>query len=138
MRMFFKTLTISALICLGLALSPMEGKAAETGEAYEHHKIMQLVKAISELRAVFIRNGSEYSSEEAGNHMKYKLDVAGNRIQTAKEFIDKVASKSYLTGQPYMIRFNDGTTRPSHDWLMEKLYTIESRAGTTSTAGAGA
>ena len=40
---------------------------------------------------------------------------------TAEEFIDNVASKSSLTGKPYMIVWPDGTQATAADWLHVEL-----------------
>ncbi|HEX7253588.1 MAG TPA: DUF5329 family protein, partial [Thermoanaerobaculia bacterium] len=75
--------------------------------------------------AVFIRNGSEYSGEKAAAHLKSKLLFAGKRVQTAREFIVGVASRSETSGQPYEIRTKDGVRRPLEKWLLERLAVFE-------------
>ncbi|MDR2813720.1 MAG: DUF5329 domain-containing protein, partial [Prevotellaceae bacterium] len=75
----------------------------------EREKIERLIAAVEQLKeAEFIRGGSAYSAEKAAAHLRAKLGKAGNRVATAQDFIDGVASTSYLTGKPYYIRFKDG------------------------------
>ena len=38
-----------------------------------------------------------------------KLDKAGDKVKSAKDFIDGIASKSSISGKPYQIRKSDGT-----------------------------
>jgi len=73
----------------------------------------------------FIRNGQEYSAAEAADHLRDKLAKAGERVKTAEDFITGVASKSYLSGKPYVVKFPDGHTQPTGDWLKARL--IETR-----------
>src|SRR3982750_2509568 len=66
----------------------------------EQQKIQALISSIETLKgAVFIRNGSEYDGKKAADHMRAKLKYAGDKIQTAEEFIDELASKSSMSGK---------------------------------------
>ena len=69
----------------------------------------------------FIRNGAEYSGAEGAQHLRDKLAKAGDRIKTTDDFIEGIASKSYLSGKPYLVKFADGHTQPTGDWLKEHL-----------------
>jgi hypothetical protein len=51
--------------------------------------------------------------------MKWKN--AGSRIRTAKDFIEKVASASSVTGKPYTIRWQDGKETPASEYLTAQL-----------------
>ena len=37
------------------------------------------------------------------------------------DFIKGIASKSYLSGKPYLVKFADGRTQPTGDWLSTHL-----------------
>ena len=74
--------------------------------------------------AKFIRNGSEYDARAAGDHLRLKLKVAGKKVKTAEDFIKFCASKSSITGEPYLMRFADGTTVKSEAYFMDKLKTF--------------
>ena len=60
--------------------------------------------------AKFIRNGSEYTWKEAAAHLRMKLNNIGDKVRTADDFIKLCASKSYLSGKPYIIRTSNGNT----------------------------
>jgi hypothetical protein len=93
----------------------------------EEQKIERLIKYIAGMRnAVFIRNGSEHSPSEAAEHLKLKRKKAGSSIKTAREFIEKCATKSSMTGEAYSIKFADGRQRRSREVLTEELARIES------------
>ncbi len=69
----------------------------------------------------FIRNGSEYSAAEGADHLSDKLKKAGDRVKTTDDFITGIASKSYLSGKPYKVKFPDGRTQPTGEWLKAQL-----------------
>jgi hypothetical protein len=50
-----------------------------------------------------------------------KLKAAGDKIKTAEDFIQFCASRSSMTGEPYLIKFADGTTKTSELYFREKL-----------------
>ena len=88
----------------------------------EAEKIDKLIEAVGDLKdAQFIRNGSAYSASQAKDHLKMKLKKAGNDIKTAKDFIDKIASKSSLSGEDYKIKFKDGKEITTKVFFEEKL-----------------
>src|SRR5579863_6847182 len=51
----------------------------------------------------FFRNGTWYDAERAQAHLraKYAALAANNQIKTAEDFIEKAASNSSISGQPY-------------------------------------
>jgi hypothetical protein len=50
-----------------------------------------------------------------------KLQNAGGMVQTADDFIRRCASKSYVSGKPYLIRSSDGKTIKSEQYFRAKL-----------------
>jgi hypothetical protein len=89
----------------------------------EKKKIEFLLSSIENLKgAKFIRNGSEYDDgKAAAAHLRMKLQYAGSQVQTADDFIRLCASRSYITGKPYMIRLSNGKTIKSEEYFREKL-----------------
>ena len=69
----------------------------------------------------FIRNGKEYSGAEGADHLRDKLAKAGDRVKTTDDFINGIASKSFLSGKPYLVKFADGRVQPTGDWLRARL-----------------
>ncbi|OYZ13472.1 MAG: hypothetical protein B7Y39_17615 [Bdellovibrio sp. 28-41-41] len=98
----------------------------------ELDKIEKLIVTIHGSNVTFIRNGQSYNSTEAARHLRDKLDQAANSWfapkksdWTAVMFIEKIASKSSLSGKDYLIQLPDGTMLKSRDWLFDKLKIIE-------------
>jgi len=87
----------------------------------EKKKIEFLISSVENLKgAKFIRNGSEHYGKEAAAHLRMKLQSIVV-VQTADDFIRLCASKSSITGKPYMIRLSDGKTIKSEEYFREKL-----------------
>jgi len=93
----------------------------------EKKKIDYLITSIENMKgAKFIRNGTEHDGKEAAEHLRSKLKSAGGRVQTADDFIRLCASKSFISGKPYMIRSSDGKTENSEQYFLEKLKEYDS------------
>lgn len=93
---------------LFLWLSPLWGNAQLTYYT-ESQKIDHLIVYIRTLKdATFIRNGGEHNAAIAADHIQMKREKVGNKLKTVDDFIVKVASKSSITGDPYLIRFKNG------------------------------
>ena len=91
----------------------------------EQKKIDALIEYVRTLKGVFIRNGVEYTPQEAADHLRDKLSYAGDGIKTARDFIENVASRSSVTGEVYQVKLSDGSIRNVGDVLNEKLIEIE-------------
>ncbi len=88
----------------------------------ESQKIEQLIGSIENLaHARFQRNGSYYTAKAAADHLRMKWKKAGGRIRTARDFIDKIASASSMTGKPYTIRWDDGNEIATSQYLYGQL-----------------
>lgn len=73
---------------------------------------------------VFIRNGKEYSAEEAVSHLRLKFGKTKKRLTTAEQFIDKVGSSSSVSGKPYMIRKPGEGAQPAGPYLHRLLQQV--------------
>jgi hypothetical protein len=93
----------------------------------ESQKVEQLIQFIRNMKgATFIRNGSEHSCREAADHLQSKWNKHKKDISSAKEFIEVLASKSGMSGEPYKIKFKDGTVQTTNAVLMKELKRLES------------
>lgn len=92
----------------------------------EAQKIEQLIVSMEQLQnAKFWRNGTFYSAKIAGDHLRMKVRKIGVEHLTAKSFIKKIASESYLSGLDYKIKMNDGHVIASKEFFYEELKKIE-------------
>lgn len=92
----------------------------------ETEKIERLLGAIEALAdARFVRNGKDYSPQEAVAHLKRKWKAASGTPDDARRFIDELASTSSMSGKPYEIRYADGRAAPVRDFLLGELARLE-------------
>jgi hypothetical protein len=102
-----------------LALFSGVGKAQDNTEK---EKIDFLISSIGKMEgAKFIRNGTEHDGKAAAEHLRMKLGSYDGKVKTADDFITLCASKSVISGKPYMIRSSDGTTENSEQYFRRKL-----------------
>jgi hypothetical protein len=71
----------------------------------------------------FYRNGTWHDSKAAQAHLrgKYKYLATGSLINTTEQFIERAATQSSMSGEPYGVRCNGGATVTSAKWLRDEL-----------------
>jgi hypothetical protein len=118
---------IAVAVFVFLQASATRADQPTTKPLGEDEKIERLIKVVDEMKdATFIRNGTEHDCHAAAKHMRDKWEHGRSEIKTANDFIDKAASKSSISGKPYMIRFKDGREIESGAFLRDELKKIES------------
>ncbi len=70
--------------------------------------IAYLIDQVAKSHLTFIRNGTEYSSQEAADHIRNKYEYFKSRIETPEDFIHVCASKSLESGKPYLVSTAQG------------------------------
>jgi len=105
------------MIALLLALPAGANEAPTEAE----REITYLINEVRDSGQTFVRNGTPYPAAEAADHLAMKYNRVKDHIATAEDFIEKVASKSSVTGQPYIIEGNDGSEVLANAWLHEEL-----------------
>ncbi|AKD05618.1 hypothetical protein PKOR_09530 [Pontibacter korlensis] len=94
----------------------------------EDQKVAHLIQVVSKMEgAMFIRNGSEHSCRQAAEHLESKWEKHRNNVKTAQGFIEELASRSGLTGEPYKIRFADGSIKTTNEVLLLELKQLEQK-----------
>mgnify|MGYP002621962165 FL=1 len=112
---------VRLFVLLLLAAAPLFAR-----DAAENARIEALIGKIEALEgAKFVRNGKAHDAAEAADHLRMKLKRAGDRVKTAEDFIDGIATKSSVTGRPYRIRFKDGSETETGPWLHDRLNEID-------------
>jgi uncharacterized FAD-dependent dehydrogenase len=110
------------LIGLALAWAAHVGAAQESISPEEMARIEQLCESVARSKDVqFVRNGKPHTPDDAAKFLREKLKAMGGEVRTAEEFIDKIATKSSMSGEPYTVRFADGREMPSAHFLRAEL-----------------
>ncbi|MDE2451957.1 MAG: DUF5329 domain-containing protein [Burkholderiales bacterium] len=76
----------------------------------------------------FYRNGTWYGASDARSHLRDKYEFLALRglVDTTEAFIDRAATRSSLSGQPYQVKCGDSAAVPSGPWLHLRLARLRS------------
>jgi hypothetical protein len=92
----------------------------------EQARIAALLDTVERSGAAFIREERTYSAAEGRKHLERKLHHAGDRVTTAEQFIEEIASRSSTTGRPYFVKLPSGEQVETGPWLRQRLAEIDS------------
>lgn len=102
------------------------GNCAAAPLPLEQDRIDKLIRHVETQKGMkFIRNGTEYTCTEAARFLRGKMDSMGGEVTSAREFIDRIATKSSMSGRPYHVQFSDGQSIPAAQFLGEELKRLE-------------
>jgi hypothetical protein len=113
---------LAAVLGVGLGLAPLLVARAAPPEIAQT-EINYLLGFIESSGCEFYRNGSWYDSKRAQAHLrgKYEMLAAADRINTAEDFIEEVATKSSLSGRPYQVKCRGSEAVTTNQWLRDVL-----------------
>lgn len=100
-----------ALVCVSSAAPP------STTES----EISHLINFIRNSKLTFIRNDEEKDSHSAADHISFKYTQFKGKIHSTEEFIEIAASKSLLTGKPYLVKLSGNTQESVSTFLIKEL-----------------
>lgn len=108
------------LAAVAIFLPPaLNAERLSPGESERIETLIAAVEGMSD--AAFIRNGRAYDSATAAEFLRRKWLQQKDNIRSVEDFIEKVASFSSTTGQPYLIRFSDRREIPCSTVLRDEL-----------------
>jgi hypothetical protein len=98
-------------------------------------EIDALLARVGDSGCAFNRNGTWYPAAQAKAHLLQKLRYLENRglVQSTEQFIDRAASRSSETGQPYWVKCADAAPVQSRVWLSAQLHDVRARHQARST-----
>jgi Family of unknown function (DUF5329) len=110
----------STVLALALVIAPV---ARAEPPAIVKQEINHLLQYIGDSGCDFKRNGIWSNAKTAEAHVRSKYDFLARlgRIDTTKDFIDKAATESSLSGQPYEIKCGGDSPMLSNPWLSNEL-----------------
>ena len=106
-------LTLAFFLLGGTALWNTPTRAADPQVELE---VNRLLEKVAESGCDFERNGSLHSSTDAASHLALKYQRGERYVDTAEDFISRLATKSSWSGKPYWV-ICAGERAPSGDWL---------------------
>jgi Family of unknown function (DUF5329) len=110
-------------LLVGLLATPIVWAAPS---AAEHERIEALLQAVALRTDIqFVREGTAYTSAEAGRFLRAKLAAQGAGVTSAEMFIAQVASRSSRSGRPYTVSLPAGRQQSAEDFLRGELARID-------------
>ena len=111
--------TMAFALLLGLVSAQSSRAQAETAQI----EINFLLGYIGGSGCEFYRNGTWHDAQAAQAHLKdkYRYLIARGLVATAEDFIEKAATKSSFTGEPYQVKCNGGASVTTQVWLQKEL-----------------
>lgn len=107
--------------CLLMCLSCNAYSADDQLNTRSQAEIQHLLEFVATSPCKLIRNGRGHTQEEAKEHIQKKFDHYRDQISNAEDFIELSASKSTLSGRPYLIQCLDRPVTLSRNWLLNAL-----------------
>ncbi|MEE4661548.1 MAG: DUF5329 domain-containing protein [Halieaceae bacterium] len=106
---------LQALAAVLLITSLMPARATTTPGEVDY-----LLQYVADSGCTFIRNGNEYDAPRAAAHLTLKYQRGKQHVESAEQFINRLASASSWTQTPYRVRCGrDEET--SQVWLQRAL-----------------
>ena len=107
----------------------LSGAANAQNTSPSAREINQLFAALESSKCEFNRNGSWYSAQKASDHLHQKYDylLKKGMVTTTESFIELAATKSSMSGKPYLVRCGVAQPVPSKSWFTGKLKELRGR-----------
>ena len=122
-----RRMTLPAAVHLAVLLlllpSLLRGEQIDTVDK----TVLHLINQVSESDLTFIRNADKYTSAEAAEHMNNKYQHFREDIKTAEDFIELCASRSLLSGKPYIVINEQGEQVRTSEWFQAELADYRAR-----------
>jgi hypothetical protein len=113
-----------ALYCLllvfALALPGTVTAGADAEEAETEQEVEYLLEFVAGSGCTFVRNGDDHDSADAADHLRLKYNRGKRYVGSAEQFIDRLATESSWSGDPYTVTC-EGNTQTSAHWLHRAL-----------------
>ena len=86
-----------------------------------NYEINRLISSVGRNGCTFIRNGEKYRGRAARDHLRSKKERNEQLIGSTEEFIEKIASTSAATGEPYLIQCRGQEEKTVSEWFTALL-----------------
>jgi hypothetical protein len=133
--------TALSLLFLSLLVLPVRKIAFPTDlSPTVQSEIAHLFSYLEKSGCQYYRNGTWYKEAKAvKDHVdkKYRYFAGKGKIDSTEDFIKWAATKSELSGKPYMVKCENGPEMPLAQWLTDELGRYRKQAP-SNRGGAGA
>jgi hypothetical protein len=105
------------LVFAGFAGLSLAADGSTRSQENFQETIAYLTLRVAEADVTFIRNSKDYTPVEAAKHLTSKYQYFKEEIRTPEDFIRLIATKSIMSGKPYLVRTRDDKIIPCSEWL---------------------
>lgn len=102
-----------------LAFSPSNSYSDVPGT--QVGEIEHLIDFVRNSGCLIERNGAKHQGAEAVEHIRRKYAHFREEIKSTEDFIDYSASKSTMSGKPYLVYCPGKKAIPASEWLIKEL-----------------
>ncbi len=125
-KMITSLIILISLVSIPVCLPVM---AVENTSATKS-EIAYLLSYIEKSGCQFCRNGAWYHDTKAvRNHVEMKYRYFTGKIDSTEDFIEWAASKSEISGKPYLVKCEAGVEMPLSKWLTDELVLYRKERG---------
>ncbi len=119
----FEVLTLILIFFCALTL-------AEDINDETKNEVSHLLDYLKSSNCKFYRNGSWYDPAEAVNHInkKYQYLLKKDLIVSTENFIERAASKSSISGEPYLVKCGIAKPIESANWFRAELVRFRAKS----------
>jgi hypothetical protein len=107
---------ILCCLLLSLVLLPVATLADTMDDEIDY-----LISSVGKSGCIFIRNGKRYAGKDAQAHLTSKRRRNAHLIDSTEDFIEKLASKSSMSGKVYLISCNGEEQQTAGEWFTTVL-----------------
>jgi len=95
----------------------------------ESGKIDYLIERVRSANVTFVRNSEKFKGDHAADFLRWKLNRLrtryGVKVETAQDFVSKIASGSRKSGKPYVVVLSDRSRYSLGQILQNELNQLE-------------
>ena len=115
------TLRSATFLALGLYALYQAPLRADVPEAADR-EIQYLLEFVAASNCLFNRNGGTHEPDDAADHLRLKYNRGARYVDSAEQFINRLASESSWTGRDYTVSC-EGVEFSTNGWLHRVLET---------------
>ena len=108
--------------------------ALAADDATNTREINYLLEFVASSGCTFIRNGDGHTSPQAADHLRLKYSRGQRYVNSAEQFIDRLATASSWSGDPYTVNCQ-GTSQTSAHWLYRALADYRQNGAASNAPG---
>ena len=116
---------MASIVALALLSAP---EARAEPSSIVQAEVGSLLASIERSGCEFYRNGRWHDAQAAQGHLrdKFRYLSAIDLIDSTEDFIERAATNSSFSGQPYEVRCQGAPTVTSNKWLRDELARLRS------------